>query len=522
MSVHSLIFTIFCIAIPAAKLQQCHEAVQDNWMPAPITIDSIKEDLTAAYYLLDDLKWHDSFYQHISFRYNDGNNSNTIIMPQLSDNNHSLKFEFVDLNLLDEFYKNIYDHRKDINVIIHVHNPDMSAISYNKDGFLPIDQQYYVFYPIAYHMDDIINNRLYTKYNYSPYVLLLNDGDGILIMGKTMHMTFTRFHNIMSAAKAQCIALSILPKDEIILPPQQVQTETIYDRVQVGPLHNFENGIPEYNSFKRKYGYTQSDCQNVKNYDSKNDTDNNIKQRYDLSKLYHLMDGFGWTESIYQHITIRIESNVEDNDYMDRILINPFGTEFGEIEYDKFVELLIAVDSETKKSKYKVVNGGNSLFPGNIQKSCLELHSAIYSYRTDANVAIHIHHPHLSAIGVYKYGLLPVNKFYYNIIKPIAYHSFGSLGHNQNKSSLIDDFGDTSNSLILRNHGIIVTGKNAEDAFNRLYYTIQLAELQVNIMKMGLLNDKMLKDLLNYMEQDNNDNFIISKKSHYNVWERFK
>eukprot|EP01084_Bolivina_argentea_P239859 403055_1 len=81
-------------------------------------IASIKQDLSAGNNILDDEGWTDTIYQHISYRFD----KNKVLIPQ-----NDKKFNEVLIDDLSTVYNNIYSNRQDINVILHVHNPDIAT-----------------------------------------------------------------------------------------------------------------------------------------------------------------------------------------------------------------------------------------------------------------------------------------------------------------------------------------------------------------------------------------------------------
>eukprot|EP00483_Globobulimina_turgida_P011895 UN11917 len=159
-----------------------------------------------------------------------------------------------------------------------------------------------------------------------------------------------------------------------------------------------------------------------------------------------------------------------------------------------------------------VIDGGNSVRFGQINPSGLALHAAIHTARPfDAQIVIHCHHPIISAISVYKYGLLSssINEKYKQLIGEIAYHSFDSLSLAINKTRLANELANGSNVIILGNHGIVTIGKNVKDAFNRLYYTIQAAKIQIKTINQPRINSSVC--------QVNNNN----ENDYYDAWSRF-
>src|SRR5882757_331834 len=93
--------------------------------------------------------------------------------------------------------------------------------------------------------------------------------------------------------------------------------------------------------------------------------------RSELALCYRLVDFFGWTEMIFNHISVRLP---EERAY----LVNPFGLNYNEVTPDN----LLTVD----------VSGqliGNSNYQPN--PAGFALHGAIHEARDDLHCIIHAH-----------------------------------------------------------------------------------------------------------------------------------
>ncbi len=96
--------------------------------------------------------------------------------------------------------------------------------------------------------------------------------------------------------------------------------------------------------------------------------------RCKLASTYRLVDLKGWSQSIYNHITIRSSSN------SDHFFINPFGLLYSEIKASN----LLKIDS-----KCNVIEQGTTTF--GLNKAGFTLHSAIHDARQDINAIMHVH-----------------------------------------------------------------------------------------------------------------------------------
>src|SRR5476649_2201609 len=94
--------------------------------------------------------------------------------------------------------------------------------------------------------------------------------------------------------------------------------------------------------------------------------------RLELAACYRLFDWMGWTELIYNHITLRVPG--PETNY----LINPYGLWYTEITASNLVKVNLAGEA-VDGSKYPVNKAG------------FVIHSAVHAARHDAHCIIHTH-----------------------------------------------------------------------------------------------------------------------------------
>ncbi len=117
-----------------------------------------------------------------------------------------------------------------------------------------------------------------------------------------------------------------------------------------------------------------------------NVSDTEWQLRVKLAHCYHLIDFFGWTETIFNHISARLPG---DEHYY---LVNPFGLNYTEI---------------TPENLLKVDLKGNKVMPSeyDANPAGFALHSAVHGARDDIRCVIHTHTTPISAITQKKAGL---------------------------------------------------------------------------------------------------------------------
>ncbi|XP_059352723.1 protein hu-li tai shao-like isoform X5 [Daphnia carinata] len=199
--------------------------------------------------------------------------------------------------------------------------------------------------------------------------------------------------------------------------------------------------------------------------------------RCKLAALYRLVDLFGWSQSIYNHITVRVSQEQE------HFLLNPFGLLYSEVTASS----LIKVDMQGN-----VVDPGTTNFGVNI--AGFVLHSAIHAARPDAKCVVHVHHPACVAVSALKCGFLSVSQESV-MIGEVSYHDYyGILVDPEERDTIARNLGPLNKVMFLRNHGLVILGETIEEAFSRACNTVLACEAQIRMMPVGLDNLIMISD----------------------------
>lgn len=190
-----------------------------------------------------------------------------------------------------------------------------------------------------------------------------------------------------------------------------------------------------------------------------NVSDTEWQLRVKLAHCYHLIDFFGWTETIFNHISARLPG---DEHYY---LVNPFGLNYTEI---------------TPENLLKVDLKGNKVMPSeyDANPAGFALHSALHGARDDIRCVIHTHTTPISAITQKKQGFKYDNFYGAQLYGRIGYHTFeGITLFEDEKQRMIESLGD-HHILVLRNHGVAVGESSIEKAFFLLWTVQRAAEIQ--------------------------------------------
>jgi ribulose-5-phosphate 4-epimerase/fuculose-1-phosphate aldolase len=183
------------------------------------------------------------------------------------------------------------------------------------------------------------------------------------------------------------------------------------------------------------------------------------KLRRDLAALYRLAALEGWTDSIFNHYTVRIPGEAH------HFLINPYGWLFEEITASSLVK--IDLDGRVIGAPQPVNSAG------------FFIHSAIHRTRADAQCVMHLHTLDGTAVAAQEDGLLPITQHALGVIGDVAYIDYGgAVDAIEEGERLAKGLGDKS-LAILRNHGTLAVGRTCADVYMRMYYLERACSHQV-------------------------------------------
>jgi ribulose-5-phosphate 4-epimerase/fuculose-1-phosphate aldolase len=184
--------------------------------------------------------------------------------------------------------------------------------------------------------------------------------------------------------------------------------------------------------------------------------------RLELAACYRLFDYLGWTEGIFNHITVRVPHAQSTPHY----LINPFGLHYSEVTATNLIK--IDVDGNAISQTEYPVNAAGFV-----------IHSAIHAAREDAHCIMHVHTTAGCAVACKESGLRADNFYSVMLAGEVAYHDYmGVTTDLQEQPLLVKSLG-LCNHMILRNHGLLVTGEDIPSAYHRLWTLQRACEVQL-------------------------------------------
>jgi ribulose-5-phosphate 4-epimerase/fuculose-1-phosphate aldolase len=191
--------------------------------------------------------------------------------------------------------------------------------------------------------------------------------------------------------------------------------------------------------------------------------------RVQLAAAYRVFDHLGWTEMIFNHITLRVPGDERF------FLINPFGLHYREITASN----LVLIDLE-----------GNPVreTPWPVNRAGFVIHSAIHEHLEQAHCVMHTHTTTGMAVACLAEGLSPTNFYAAQLQGRVAYHDFeGVTVDAGEKAQLVASIGERQ-AVILRNHGLLTWGRSVPEAFLWLWTLQRACDVQIASSAAGALN----------------------------------
>ncbi|VVE74386.1 class II aldolase [Pandoraea captiosa] len=195
--------------------------------------------------------------------------------------------------------------------------------------------------------------------------------------------------------------------------------------------------------------------------------DNEWAARCELAACYRVFDYLGWTELIYNHITLRLSDANPP-----AFLINPFGLHYSEV---------------TPLNLVKVDGAGNILgdsrYP--INPAGFTVHAALHNGLPGAHCVMHTHTTAGVAVACSAAGLRSDNFYSAQLQARVAYHDFEGVTVNAEEGPRLIRSIDGKKAVILRNHGLLSWGGSLPEAFTYLWTLNRACEIQLATSMMG-------------------------------------
>ena len=188
--------------------------------------------------------------------------------------------------------------------------------------------------------------------------------------------------------------------------------------------------------------------------------------RVQLAGMYRIFAMLGWTELIYNHITLRVPGPET------HFLINPFGLHYSEV---------------TASSLVKIDLEGRPVAPTRwpVNPAGFTVHAAIHAGIPGAHCVMHTHTTAGMAVACSRAGLSMSNFYSAQLHGKVAYHDFeGITVHAGEGPRLLASIGDKP-AVILRNHGLLAWADSLPRCFAILWLLNRACEIQLASTAMG-------------------------------------
>jgi ribulose-5-phosphate 4-epimerase/fuculose-1-phosphate aldolase len=185
-----------------------------------------------------------------------------------------------------------------------------------------------------------------------------------------------------------------------------------------------------------------------------------------LAACYRVFAHLGWTEMIYNHITLRVPGPDK------HLLINPFGLHYTEI---------------TASNLVKIDLDGNILSDSRwpINPAGLAPHATVHRNIEAAHCVMHTHTTAGLAVACAEGGLSMTNFYAAQRYGKVADRDFEGITVEADEGPRMLRNMDGKPILILRNHGLLAWGETLPQAFAHLWTVQRACEIQVAAMGMG-------------------------------------
>ena len=190
--------------------------------------------------------------------------------------------------------------------------------------------------------------------------------------------------------------------------------------------------------------------------------------RCDLAALYRLCAHHRWTDWIFTHISARIPGPEH------HFLLNRYGVMHHEMKASDLVKIDVTGNPvDPPPADWNPADGPL------VNAAGFVIHSAVHMAREDAHFVIHTHTRDGVAVSAQRDGLLPISQHSMRFWGHLAYHDYEGVALDEDERvRLVADLG-SHNAMVLRNHGLLVCGGDAAEAYDILYYLERACSAQI-------------------------------------------
>ncbi len=190
--------------------------------------------------------------------------------------------------------------------------------------------------------------------------------------------------------------------------------------------------------------------------------------RVDLAAAHRLAVSHGFHEGICNHFTMAVPGRP------DCFYVIPYGLHWSEVTASHF--LTVTYDG-------RILEG-----EGEVERSAFCIHAPIHRLRQDAVVVLHTHMPYASALArLEEPELQMIGQTEIKMAAFLAYDGdYDGLAFDPAEGErLAARMAPDKTILFMGGHGVVVTGQNVPEAYDRLYYLERACQVQLYAMWTG-------------------------------------
>jgi ribulose-5-phosphate 4-epimerase/fuculose-1-phosphate aldolase len=181
--------------------------------------------------------------------------------------------------------------------------------------------------------------------------------------------------------------------------------------------------------------------------------------RVDLAAAFRLMVTMDWHESVGNHLSLAVSAEGH------QFLVNPKWRHFSLIRASD----LLLVDSNDPDTLTRADAPDSTAW-------CI--HGQLHRLVPHARCVLHVHPPYATALATLKNPtLLPIEQNTARFFNRVAYDAgFTGLADNEAEGQRLAAALGDKRSMIMGNHGVLVTGPTVAEAFEELYFLERAAK----------------------------------------------
>jgi ribulose-5-phosphate 4-epimerase/fuculose-1-phosphate aldolase len=189
--------------------------------------------------------------------------------------------------------------------------------------------------------------------------------------------------------------------------------------------------------------------------------------RVDLAAAHRLAVMHGFHEGIFNHLTLRVPGR------NDRYYQIPFGLHWSEVTASCFMEV--------------GYDGTRLAGQGEVERSCYCIHAPMHRLLPSAAAVFHTHMPYASALArLEDPRILPIGQTELGIMMVTAYdNTYTGLAFDPTEGERLAGAIGEQKVLMMASHGVATVGMSVAEAFDLLYYTERVAQVQLLAMSSG-------------------------------------